>query len=441
MARRVRGNSIQIRHYAGVDPTTGKQDYLERTVALSTGKRELDRIDRDLAAEAHRLANARRARRRDPVARVEVDPGGPRLPFRRAGEAWYRAHGRALDDSGKVTARNYLDLYLYPALGDVQLWRFRGYLEPEAGHSPELKCLTAFYDDLADHGGKRGQGLSVGTIRRAHGIARQVLGYAAGQGWLPSNPALEARLPKERRAKPVVPTARDAVAFFRRLAEEHPVVHTFAMVVTAGCRPNEVMALRWGGVDFAKGIAEVGMEGGVRVEEEGRVVLRVVSGDTHKRRRRLLRLDPVTLEALREHRAKSVGYALACGVELSDEAFVFSPDPDGTTTYNGSWATRAFGRAVGRARRDGWHLPDGVHLYSARHFAITAALAAGHPVADVAQRFGTSARTIYQTYAHAIPANDAAIAATMGDIWSTGSERTEEATPLRRRQAKTGRAT
>lgn len=418
MARRLKGNSVQLRHYAGIDPATGRQDYLQRTLPVSTGKRELDRVDRELAAEAHRLASERRRRRADPVAQASaLEEEGHLLPFRRAGEAWYRAHARELEDPD--TPRRYLDFYLYPTLGDVALWRFRGYLDPEVGHSRELVCLSAFYERLIAEGGSRSQGLSVGTIQRAHGIARQVLGYATSRGWLASNPAIEARLPRARRVRPVVPTSRDAVAFFRRLAEEHPILHAFALVVSAGCRPNEVLALRWGAIDLAAGVAEVGLEGGVRVMEHGHVVVRVVSGDTHKRRRRLLRLDPVTLDALREHRSKAAGFALACGVELTERAFVFSPAPDGSATYNGSWSTRAFGRAVARARRDGWSLPDRVRLYDVRHFGITQALGAGHPVADVAQRFGTSARTIYQAYAHAIPANDAAIAATMGAIWQT----------------------
>lgn len=63
MARRMRGLSVQVRHYVGVDPATGKQAYLERTIPLSLGMAEVDRVDRETKAEAARLRSVRREQR------------------------------------------------------------------------------------------------------------------------------------------------------------------------------------------------------------------------------------------------------------------------------------------------------------------------------------------------------------------------------------------
>jgi hypothetical protein len=122
---------------------------------------------------------------------------------------------------------------------------------------------------------------------------------------------------------------------------------------------------------------------------------------------------------------------MAAGVTLADDAFVFTASVDGSEMFGGSWATRAFGRAVERARKDGYRLPEGIRLYDVRHLAITTALENGHSVADVAQRFGTSARTIYAKYAYAIPGNDEKIAASMGALWKASKKKPAKVRAIR----------
>jgi integrase len=442
MARIVqRGNSIQIRAYAGTDPATGKPDRLVRTVSADIGKRELDRLMRAVQAEADALAQARRERRRDPRTRGTTPPPDDAVApedvtFRIAGEAWYTAHVDQLERSGRHTPRIHLDSYLYPHIGDVALWRFRGVIDRAVVHDPDLVSLAELWATLMQTGkvkrkkDDQGHDLPAGglgreTLQRTRGVTRQVFAYALTKGWgnLTGNPVVDAPLPKATARTSTTPQADDAAAFFAQLADTAPMLYAFGLFVASGPRPTEVYPLRWNALDLDTGTARVGQEGAVRVWETdpatGQTTEQFVieSGNTHKRRHRRIRLDPVTIDALRTLRKRAATNVVAAGVPLADDAFVFTPTVDGSAMYGGSWATRAFGRAVDRARKAGYRLPDGIRLYDVRHLAITTALEEGHPVADVAQRFGTSARTIYARYAHAIPGNDEKIAASMGAVW------------------------
>jgi integrase len=436
-----RGNSIQIRAYAGVDPATGKPERIVRTVAADTGKRELDRLMRAVQAEADALAQTRRERRRDPKTRGTAPPPADAVApedvtFRIAAEAWYKAHADQLERSGRQTPRLHLDCYLYPHIGDVALWRFRGVIDRAVVHDPDLVSFAELWATLMTNGKVKRKkdtngnelpagGLGRETLQRTRGVARQVFAYALTKGWgnLTGNPVIDAPLPKATARVSTTPQADDAAAFFAQLADDSPMLYAFGLFVASGPRPTEVYPLRWSALDLEAGTAKVGQEGAIRVWETdpatGQTTEQFVieSGDTHKRRRRRIRLDPVTVDALKTLRKRAATNVVAAGVTLDDDAFVFTPTVDGSAMYGGSWAGRAFGRAVERARKDGYRLPDGIRLYDVRHLAITTALENGHPVADVAQRFGTSARTIYARYAHAIPGNDEKIAASMGAVW------------------------
>jgi integrase len=358
------------------------------------------------------------------------------VTFRIAGEAWYAAHIDQLERSGRQTPRIHLDSYLYPRIGDVKLWRFRGIIDRAVYHDPDLVSLAELWTDLMKNGKVKrkkdadgeelpAEGLSRETLQRTRGVARQVFAYALTKGWgnLTGNPVIDARLPKGTTRASTTPRADDAAVFFARLEKQSPSLYTFGLFVASGPRPTEAYPIRWRALDLDAATAWVGQDGAVRVwdrdEATGKTTERFVieSGDTHKRRHRRIRLDPVTVDALKALRKRAVANALLAGVTLSDDAFVFSPTVDGSSMFAGSWANRKFGRAVERAREDGYRLPDGIRLYDVRHLAITTALEDGHSVADVAQRFGTSAKTIYARYAHAIPGNDEKIAESTGAIW------------------------
>jgi integrase len=89
------------------------------------------------------------------------------------------------------------------------------------------------------------------------------------------------------------------------------------------------------------------------------------------------------------------------GATLASEAFVFSSYTDGCRPWQPNWVTKRFIAArreagVGRFR-----------LHDLRHFMATQMLAAGIPIATVAQRLNHArASTTLNVYAHAVPGGD-----------------------------------
>ena len=94
--------------------------------------------------------------------------------------------------------------------------------------------------------------------------------------------------------------------------------------MVTGSRRGEVSALRWRQVDFNRSIVWVHRS---NAQTKGGVLEK----ETKTGQRRKLALDPHTLGLLTEHREQWTQRCASLGVTLQDDAFVFSPAPDGTT--------------------------------------------------------------------------------------------------------------
>jgi integrase len=421
VSQRVHGNRIKLKAYAGVDPETGRKRHLYDSVPLDAGKRELDRRIKALEARAQALLSERRRTRQEGLSpREQVERAKTaEVTFGMAAAAWLDEHLEELEVGGRDTPVTLLDAYVLPRLGEVELWRLRATLTPmEVERFPALVSLRAFYRQLEAEGKVRGGPLAAGTLQRVHGVVKQVLSYAVTRGWVEGNPARETRPAPYRRKRRPLPDPESMGAFLDYLELQHPAVHLFALLVMTGCRPNEAAALRISSFDLGTGRLRVGDEGIVLVKGAGGEERRLVGGaDTEKRRIRTVSLHPELVELVRGRLVWMGRFADHCRVAVRPDAFLFSPDPDGSGFYDPGWAAQAFRRWAGRARRDGVaDLPSSLVLYDMRHYGITALLGASHPVADVAERFGTSARMVFATYAHALPGRDEGIAATLSEM-------------------------
>jgi len=136
---------------------------------------------------------------------------------------------------------------------------------------------------------------------------------------------------------------------------------TFIRVVAAtGARRGEVCALRWLDIDWEGGSllfdeAVVGEEGGARIQ-----------GPKIRSSVRRIAVDADTLTELGDLRVDRLRLAAACGVLMTETAFVFSVDTSGVTPPHPDGMTHAFSTVRTRA-----HIADDVHLHSLRHFQST----------------------------------------------------------------------
>jgi integrase len=125
-------------------------------------------------------------------------------------------------------------------------------------------------------------------------------------------------------------------------------------------------------------------------------------------------LSPQGLEVLRRHRAAMAERALACGVGLAEDAFVFSGAADGSIHWWPSNLDTSFRRMCRKAG-----IPDTVKLHGLRHTQVSQLLDAGVPVRTVSGRVGHLNPSITTNiYSHWIPESDERAADVVSDrIW------------------------
>jgi integrase len=360
---RQRGNAWQVIVHAGRDPVTGKRRNLTGT------------------ARTKREAQALRAR-----LLTQVDEG--RRPLSDATLAQLLERWLEMADlawSTRVTYKGYIERTILPTLGHLPLRRL------------DTAMLDGFYSELRRRGGVGGRPMAPATVRQVHAILRRALdrgGKAARWGWIHANPAALASPPRLGSAEIRPPTPEVS----QLLEAAYDVDPDFAVLLwlaaTTGARRGELCALRWGSVDLEAAelliLRNLFQAAGRLVEEDTK---------THAARRLALSDDSVAL--LEEHRRRCAERAEACGVQLSDDAYVFSFDPAGRQPMHPDSVTNRFSRL---ARQLGLR----TRLHDLRHYAATQLIAGGVDVRTVSGRIGHAGggATTLRVYTHFLAAAD-----------------------------------
>lgn len=205
-------------------------------------------------------------------------------------------------------------------------------------------------------------------------ILNSALAHAVRWEWLGTNPMSKAVAPKAPKPNPKPPSAPQAA----RIASEawkDPVWGLFVwLAMTTGARRAELCAVRWDRIDFEAGVLTIRSS----IAEVGG---RSWEKDTKDHQQRRIVLDAQTvglLRALVVHRAQE---AAAVGVDLPEDGFVFSPDPDAATWPKPTTMTRRFARMCAGLRL-------ATTLHHLRHYSATELISAGVDVRTVAGRLG-----------------------------------------------------
>jgi integrase len=154
------------------------------------------------------------------------------------------------------------------------------------------------------------------TVRQVHAILRRALDQVARWGWIAANPAALASPPRLglKRGPPAHPEEVSRLVEAAYAADPDFAVLLW-LAATTGARRGELCALRWGSV--ALEAAELLILRNL-VQAAGRLVEKDTK--THTARRLALSDDSVAL--LEEHRRRCAERAEACGVRLSEDAYV-----------------------------------------------------------------------------------------------------------------------
>ncbi len=234
---------------------------------------------------------------------------------------------------------------------------------------------------------------------------RQSLEQARKWGLIARNPAVDATPPASKRTEVTPPTADQVRELLAAAFDFDPDfgVYLWLLAVT-GCRRGEGCALRWSDVHWDRG--EIAIRRSIAQVDRQRI-----EKDTKTHQARRVAVDEATRELLREFHLRARERALAVGVSLGADAFVFSEEPDGSAPWRPDVCTNWFGRLRAELGL------DYVRLHDVRHFVATALGDAGTPIATISARLGhrDKAATL-NIYSHSLPAADAAAGAVMGTV-------------------------
>jgi integrase len=252
--------------------------------------------------------------------------------------------------------------------------------------------------------------MSAKTIRNIHSILSGAFATARCWEWVAWNPAESAKPPAVTRRPLPATTPEDVAKVIAEGHKAHPVLALYLwLAAITGARRGELCALQVCDVDLDSGVLHLAFNyvvvGGRRVRK-----------DTKTHQDRYLAIDPVTCAMLREHMETVRAELTAVGLELPEDAYVFSNDPMGASPWNPDWASH---KASDLAAAVGVKL----NIKGLRYYTASQLLAARFDLRNTAARLGhgSGGATTLRHYADPVSEVDRRAAAYLAQL-TAGSE-------------------
>lgn len=238
-------------------------------------------------------------------------------------ERWFATMSPDWSPSTTREHRRIIDTYL-GALADLRLNKIT------------TPCLDTFYARLRANGGAKGGPLGKASVRRIHAVVHSALEQAVAWNMVPYNAATRALKGKKSVPKPSnrVPSATNVRALLDRAWATDPGLATLlTLEAHVGGRRGELLALRWSDLDREAGTLTISRA--ISIGPEG-----LVENPTTKDGGggRVLPLAPETVALLTAHRKRCAERALALGVGLTGDAFLF-PAAESLDGQTPQWPT------------------------------------------------------------------------------------------------------
>jgi integrase len=221
----VRGGSLQVRVFAGIDPVTRRDRYLSETVEGS---------DRPARREAEKV-----------MARLQTEVDGQRsaqssVTLGYTLDEWLKT--LEVEDSTRDGYIGYIERNIRPALGAVPISKL------------STRTLETFYAELrrcrarCDRRSSTGhvcRPMAASTVRQVHAVISGALSAAVRWDWIAANPARGAVRPRQAPPQPDPPSPADAARIVDgAFAVDGDWGTLVWLVMTTGMRRGEVCALR-----------------------------------------------------------------------------------------------------------------------------------------------------------------------------------------------------
>jgi integrase len=289
--------------------------------------------------------------------------------------------------------------YVDPSLALRTRLRYRGIVEhdllPQIGNIPlqnlrPTHVLAAEQALRAAGNRKTGGSLAPATVRKIHNVLHRALGHAVAWQAIPLNPVDAVDRPSIPAATARTLTAEQARTLLTVL-EDHPFGLPLRTALLCGLRLSELLAVRWGDVDWRGGRLVILQT----LDSRHDGVVRFKATKTH-RSARPVSVPPQLLTALHDHRATQAQQRLLAGALWDDLDLVFATEFGRPLTSG--WVRKSFYRLLDDSR-----LPR-LPLHGLRHTMATLMLAAGEHPKVVSERLGHSNPSFTLTvYGHVVP--------------------------------------
>lgn len=362
-----------MRAYAGVDPVTGKHQYVSRT--LRGGRRDAEKLLAQLVAK--------------------VDQDGPTT--KHTLDQLLASHIDHLEQRGR-------EVRTIEGYRSIAKQIVKDPIGRQLVASLSVKAVDDFYVRL-----KR-RGLSAASVQRYHALMRAAFRQAMAWGWVTRNPVQLATPPAGKRVGRRIPRPEVVAAVVAEGLSSRNQINGLAvrLLAATGARRGEVCAIRWADVDLDRRVVQI--RSAVAQLADGSLLEKEPKG--HQQRE--VAVDAATAQLLRAHRDEQRGQIEAFGGEQGPQCFVLADlidDHAGLSPLPPNRLTQAFSRI--RDRTPG---AEDVRLHDLRHWFASTQLDAGEPLPAVAARIGDHVETLAKVYAHKGHRGDAQAAENIGSL-------------------------
>jgi integrase len=296
-------------------------------------------------------------------------------------DEWLEAVEHELRPSTFASYRMMIRRHIKPRLGVVKLQKLTA-----------LK-LNASYASMLHDGylhTKKERGLSPRTVRYAHTIIRKALADAVAWNLIPRNVADAANPPKKVQRSKKTWSADELRQFLGQIVGDR-LYAAFLLAATTGMRRGEILGLSWSAIDLDG--AKVSIYRSL-VSVDYKVQM---SEPKTAQSRRVVALDPATVQALGDHRIRQLEERLMMGEGWANDLDLVFTREDGSQIHPQAFS-EAFERHAAAAK-----LPK-LSLHGLRHTHATLALRAGVHPKVVSERLGhASVAFTLDTYTDALP--------------------------------------
>ncbi|WP_028933841.1 tyrosine-type recombinase/integrase [Pseudonocardia spinosispora] len=361
--------SLRVKVYAGIDPLTGKRNYLTEVIPDSPAALK------DAKAARTRLIN-QVDEQRNPRTKANVNQLMDRY-----------LELLDVDVTTRKGYEGYIRNHVRPLLGELSVAKLDGEVL-DSFYSILRRCRThcdgrAFMEHSSsddDHEcddqcrWHTCKPLKASSIRQVHFCLSGALTRAVRWRWITVNPLDQAEPPKAVKSDPDPPTPEQAASIVNE-AFKDPAWGVFVwLTMTTGARRGEMCALRLDRLDLNTATLSIKTS----IAQDGAKTWEKPT-KTHQQRR--IALDKVTVSLLTAYRASRESDARELGITIPKDGRLFSPSPDHLDWLKPSTVTQRFHRMCARL---GWDM----HIHQLRHYSATELIAAGVDVRTVAGRLG-----------------------------------------------------